>query len=194
MKDIKGEGRSDLQFHGTTDSPVFDGNIRFYKSSMTVKNLNTKIKDVTLEMPVTNSRILLQNFLLPTTTGNFLVNGFINISDLENPTFQIKAEPSDKKLPALNLNFNTPDLQISGNILIKELLLSGTKSLIQLSGNMQMENCKITVPLSPSDTAANISGMDVIWNLPITIGNSVSFSTPVNQFILKKDSTLGEKA
>ncbi len=116
--------------------------------SLAINNLITKIKDVSLNINVEKSKLILHNFVLSTTTGNFLINGYIDLSDIAMPSFNINISSADKKNPSLRINYSLPTTKIVGDLLIKRLELSGSSSSMLVSGDVTADNYLIQIGIN----------------------------------------------
>lgn len=193
IRDIKGEAKFELKIKGETENPLLDGSLRLYQTSLSFKPLNTRLQNLNLDLSIANNKIVFQNVNLTTTTGNFQANGFMDITDLRNPAFNLKLMTYDKQLPSINMNINEPNFGLNGNILVRELALAGNKNAFALSGDIALENALVYVPINVSGAESksdNSFVSNIVFNLPIKIGNNVKFSTEVNEIILRKDNLI----
>lgn len=193
LKDLSGEGKISLKLQGTPEAPLANGNIRLYRANIGLANADTRIRDLNINLAVENSRVIFNNYPVTTSSGNFLVKGYVDLKNISIPYFELALLPYDKKLPVFTLNYSTAALKLSGDITISNLMVSGTPSALYLAGNVTADNALVMLSglNAPSEENAMPPLIENIrWNLPIRIGNSVKFSNEFIDVILKKDDTL----
>ncbi len=190
IKDIKGDGKIDLKMKGNINAPVIDGVIQFYQLNLNLNNINTKIKGLNAYLPIVTNKIILDHYIMTTSTGNYLLNGTIDFKNILYPKLNIQIIPGDKNAAALSLNINNPNFKIAGNLIIKELKLEGEITSLEVAGDLMTENSLIYVSsFSFNTNKNNDSGIlnNIKWKLPIRLGNGVKFSNELIDVFLKKD-------
>jgi len=193
FKEIKGDLELQTSMHGRLESPQLDGSLKFYQLNLSVGNINTKIKNFTTELMVSNNRINFENYLLPTTTGKFLVNGYIDLKSLLSPDFNLLIQPYDKKPSYLSVNMYDSDLKLYGNIGIRKLNLNGKPSSLNCSGDLVLDNFAISIEsFRRIELVKRSPGLiDFMnWDILIMVGNGVRFSNELLDLFLRKDDSI----
>lgn len=193
LKDLSGEGKVVLKIQGTPESPLVNGSLRLYKANIGIVSADTRIRDLNINLGIENSKVIFNNYPVTTSSGNFLVKGFVDLKDILIPYFELALLPYDKKLPVFTLNYNTAAMKLAGDITVSNLFVSGTPSALFLGGNVTADNGLVMLSglNSPSEENKLPPLIENIrWNLPIRIGNSVKFSNEFVDVILKKDDIL----
>ncbi|MGC8764684.1 MAG: translocation/assembly module TamB domain-containing protein [Brevinematia bacterium] len=188
IKKAKGNFKGKLKL----ENSEINGYISFVDCNAGVDYSKTYLSNFNAIMPVSNSSVLLENLIIPTTTGNFSVSGFINIKEISTPYITIKLLPVSKN-SHLSLNYNKSGTSLQGKILPTEIELTGSKDSLGLRGDITIENFSANLPLN------SFSLSEIKWNelnlfeslkldVNINIGNNNKLSTPLNQFIFRKNS------
>ncbi len=188
--DFKGQGIIRLNIKGDIDSPELNGNIKLNQTGFSINNLNTRIQNLDLDLPVEKSKLILQNIRLNTLTGNFIINGFIDLSDIQSPFIDVNITPDEnKKINSISVNYNTPSLKFFGDLLINRLSIKGNMSSLALKGDIAAENVQIQAGFNQMQDLPVQSGLinNIKWDLSFKIGNRVKFSNEYIDAILRNN-------
>jgi len=190
IKNIKGIVGANLNIKGSIDYPDINGTLTLKKISFSSEFSKTKITDFESKFDISNSYVIFDEVTIPTSTGNFLASGFVNIKNPTNPEIKLKILPASKK-SKVSFNYAKKSLYFSTELLPKQIELSGNNNHLNVNGDILIENTSIFLPLETlilfkEPATSKISYDFLKCNLDITLGNNNVFSSPLNQFVLKK--------
>ncbi len=196
FKITSGFSKGNISVQGTLNNPDINGNIEVKNLSGTINYSKTQITNFNTSLILTNSYVFLDNVVLPTKTGDFFINGFVNISDIFTPYFELRVKPVDKK-SFINISYLENGASISGKLSFNELEFNGNKNRINLKGDLRFDNFSVSLPLTSfivdsDEVSTNFKNLpeNINLNLLINLGNNVKFSTPLNQFVFKRNSII----
>ncbi len=193
FRDLDGNGSVRLRVGGNGESPDVDGDIRLYNAGFGMEGVSTRVRGMNLSVPIQKSRMIFNRSRVPTTTGDFLVNGYVDIQDLFVPSVHLMVLPAEpeKRQSFIGIGFLSPSLRVNGEFALSNFGVTGTPSALFVEGVINADNCTVELPsITPArpgpvpDWVANIR-----WNLPVRIGNSVKFANEfVDAFLRKGDA------
>ncbi len=194
IKFNSGHSRGNITVSGELDNPDINGTIELYNLSSSVNYSKTHITNFNTTLQVTNSYVVLNNINIPTKTGNFLLNGYIDIRDIFTPYLDVKINPANQKT-FLNINYLERNFSLTGKLSFNEFHITGNKNKINIKGDIKFENFSANLPVTSFFETKDLSldknlPENINLNLILTVGNNNKFSTPLNQFVFKKNSTL----
>ncbi len=185
FKKIGGQLDSQLRIQGTLRDPRFSGNFNIKKGQLSIVNLDMNINDFNGNIPIQDSKMLFKSFKIPTSTGLFLFDGYIEMSQFLVSYIDLTLQPFPGGEAWLALGVQTPFIKILGNLYIKQVRMVGPPMHLRLSGDATARNANIFVGLSGDAPGAEEGLLEgIVWNLNVNLGNGVKFG---NQFI---DTTL----
>ncbi len=185
FKNIGGNLSADLELHGSIKDPKVAGTLKVDSTDLSIVNLNMDIKGFKGQIPVQNSKLLFKDFKVPTSTGTFLFDGYVELSLLQVSYIDLMLKPNTGTEAWLNLGMQTPSIKMLGNLFVKLIHIYGRPYHLNLEGESLARNANIFVGLQteePGNEEGIIEGIQ--WNLKVNMGNAVKFG---NQFI---DTTL----
>lgn len=185
FRTIGGQAALDLDLQGSVRDPKYAGMITLDKTELSIVNLNMDVRNFKGQIPVQNSKLIFRDFRLPTTTGTFLFDGYVEMSLLQVAYIDLFLKPFPGNDAWLSLGMQTPFIKLLGNLYVRKVHVFGSPFRLNLEGEATARNANIFVGLQ-SDTGPVQEGIieGIIWNLKVNMGNGVKFG---NQFI---DTTL----
>ncbi|MCX7820790.1 MAG: translocation/assembly module TamB [Brevinematales bacterium] len=194
LKFNSGHSRGNIMITGDPENPDINGVIELYNLSSSINYSRTQITNFNATLQLTNSYMFMNKIIVPTKTGNFLLNGYVDIRDVFTPYFDIKITPVNQK-SFVSVNYNERNLSLSGRVFFNEIQIAGNKNRINLKGDLKFDNFSASLPITSFFDTEKLSfngdlPENVNLNLILTIGNNNKFSTPLNQFLFKKNSIL----
>ncbi|OHD56921.1 MAG: hypothetical protein A2Y33_08135 [Spirochaetes bacterium GWF1_51_8] len=190
IRKIDGQAKLTLKASGSGSEPLFDGDLRIYNLSLALEYTKTQVMNQNFTLAVKESKLVFAQSVLPTSSGDLVLNGYIDTSHIPVPYLDLQISSFYEKPADLILDVDTPLMKIQGNLRLKTIRIYGSPPVLNLTGDVVAQNLFLSVgltggggqssgPPDPYDLFARLK-----WNMPISIGNGVRFA---NQLI---DTTL----
>ncbi len=181
VKRIEGSGKLDLKFAGDITDPQMNGMLRLYNASFSLEQLKTQVKDLSTSLPIHDGNLVFRHFILPTTTGNFRLDGYLDISEIQVSYVDLSLSSIRIGKDRLLMELQSPMFKLSGVVLPERLSLVGSPMAMKFNGKAGFEKGVVvfTFNRGPSKQMPDIlKGM--VWNTTFVTGNGVKFE---NEFI-----------
>ncbi|NPV01625.1 MAG: hypothetical protein HPY53_09620 [Brevinematales bacterium] len=189
LRKIDGKAQLNLTASGSGSDPQFNGELKISDFSVVMDYTKTAIQNQNITLSIQKSKIIFKNEVLPTTSGDMVLNGYIDTSHIPISYIDVQISPQKNKLAEFILDVDTPLMKIQGNLKINTVRVYGNPPVLNLTGDVVAQNLFLSIGLNggggggpstdPYDLFARLK-----WNLPIKVGNGVRFA---NQLI---DTTL----
>ena len=192
FRKVEGNIKLETRLRGQMQSPDIDGSLKINNGNMVIDYVNTQIRKADLVVPIEKSKLILHGLLIPTTTGDFIVDGYVDIKDLSISYMDVTIVPVDKRPAAISLNIDNPNLKIIGNARVSRVNVAGTLTALQLSGEATAEDAfvLVDVDLGPKKKREPNLLDATIWNMTLTAGNNVKFTNPYIDTIIERGTVL----
>jgi hypothetical protein len=192
VKDLKGNAKIALKLNGPEDSPLIDGLIQVYHVNFSIPNMNTRLSDLSITTPIIKNKLILQNAMIPTSTGNFVANGYLDFSDLKSPYLNANIVSETNQRAYLDFNINYPSVKLGGNLIVKKGAIAGNLQSLMVEGEIIAENNLLFLSINPVEDNVNKNGIfeNINWNVTVKMSDGVKFANEFVDGILKKDDII----
>jgi hypothetical protein len=181
FKNISGKADVILEFTGNSESPDINGVINLKDTSAAIQHLRTTLKRGDYRIDIFDGRLVFRRFRLPTSTGDFIVDGYVDMSDLFVSYLDLTIAPPYNKNASLNLDINDPFITLSGNFFVNNLRVYGHPLALNVAGNVRARNTSISIGIASVEGGEPNEILDgLVWNLNVSTDSGVRFA---NRFI-----------
>lgn len=149
---LKGNAGFHILTRGSSENPIFDGNLSFSNIEMQLRSLRNRV------LIPNNHKILIESnkVLFPRipivsrNTGQFVLDGFFDIRDkaIENIDLKFFADPlAENNSGMLVWKLNVPFITFNGRTIIDHISISGPANELLLSSRLTTENVNMRLEL-----------------------------------------------
>lgn len=155
-----------VKITGTAAHPQFNGQIGLNEGSIKVKGMKSLIEHINISMLFKGERFDIENFSGNIGSGTFALTGGFSFPGLEFINYNLDFAAVDLDINSdiykglFNANFNISEGQFF------------RKTLPKISGQVNLEKCRISVPSLPDDDAPL---PDFILDVALNLGDKVHF-------------------
>lgn len=180
VKEIDGEIQVELDFTGKSDSPSIDGLISVKDLDLKTHFLENEFKGGDFDIPVYNSKLVLSDFYLPTSKGDWSATGYIDLSDWQFTYLDVEFSTlSDEDVP-VSLDIDENGIIVEGDIYVDSFRVTGSSSKLTVSGDVTAKKLLLSIGLAGALAGGSSSPdsvlSDIYWDVEVTMGSGVRFS------------------
>lgn len=194
FEQLDGEIRINLNIDGNIENPEIDGDIRFYNTSIAFDGIDSRINNAQFIIPIYDGKLLFNDVPLPTTTGNFYITGYIDISEMGLSYLDMNLTPSNKDA-YITINIPDPKFNIEGQGYISTARIFGSPPNLNLSADVTLRKTSISIGLisslqSSGNTKQSTALDSLYFDVSVSTGTGVKFYNEIINVILEQDQTL----
>ena len=168
---------------GDATSPSINGKVILSNFAANLMYVDTDFRKQTLEIPIIAGKMILDNLPMLTTTGDFNLYGYIDVSSLPSVYLELLGTPLNPTRDSIiKLDVDIPLMTLKGEIVVKSVGLSGTMDKLTFSANGIAQNALVRVAITGWGEGGEMSPFlkNLVWNIHLEAGPGVQF---MNEFI-----------
>lgn len=189
ISDVKGELDGFLRITGTPEKPLMNGYLRINKSTLYCREVLKKIENLTCDISVNNSDILINTIRGSIEKGEMKLKGKITLAGWVADGFDVTFENmADYGIPLKIPFLKIPQSSFFGRLLSEvpcslelkgKIHVYGTGHSYNLDGAVKLENTHFTYPPRAEDTKGlNLDFLKpAVWNFEVKAGRNTWYET-----------------
>lgn len=170
IKYSSGNLEGSIKVTGTAARPQFNGKISLQNGSIKFKSMKTLVEDINVSMLFKGERFDIENFSGNIGGGTFALMGGFNFPALEPKDYNF-----DFAARNLNIDSDFYDGLFNADFNFSEVQ-TRRRTLPKLSGQINLEKCRIGVPPLPEDDDSPLP--EFILDVALNLGEKVHFYDP----------------